>query len=111
MSNKKKYVTVGSLIFQSEFDDDGKPIKGKFKVDEKGRKLYSIKLDKNAKVVINGVDFSGKTLYVSRPDSKLERLLNSGVIDQEEYEKRLEEHSPGGRLEFIQMEIAAALDK
>jgi hypothetical protein len=54
---------------------------------------------------------TGKTLYVSRPDTKLARLLDKGVIDKKEFEKKLNDFGPGGRLEFVQMEITADLEK
>jgi hypothetical protein len=107
MSKQKgKYATVGSLIFQSQFDDEGNRLEGEYKTDDKGRKLYALKLDKNTEVVINGVNMSGKTLYVSRPDTKFARLLDKGVID-----KKVADYGSGGRLEFVQMEIVADLEK
>lgn len=113
MSKQKnsKYATVGSLLLQSQFDDEGNRLEGEFKTDEKGRKLYVLKLDKNTKVTINGVDMTGKTLYVSRPESKLQRLLDRGIIDEGEFQKKIADFSPGGRLEFVQMEITADLEK
>lgn len=112
MSKKnERFATVGSLIFQSQFDDEGNRIEGEYKTDDKGRKLYALKLDKKTKVVINGVDMSGKTLYVSRPEVKYRRLLEKGIIDEQEFAQKMEEHAPGGRLEFVQMEITADLDK
>lgn len=106
-----RYATIGSLIFQSQFDEEGNRIEGEYKTDEKGRKLYALKLDKNTKIIINGVDMTGKNLYVSRPEVKYRRLLDKGVIDQAEFEKKMSEHAPGGRLEFVQMEITADLEK
>lgn len=114
MSKQKKnerFATIGSLIFQSQFDEEGNRIEGEYKTDDKGRKLYALKLDKKTQVIINGVDMSGKTLYVSRPEYKYRRLLEKGVIDEQEFQKKLEEHAPGGRLEFVQMEITADLEK
>lgn len=114
MSKQKKnerFATIGSLIFQSQFDEEGNRIEGEYKTDDKGRKLYALKLDKKTQVIINGVDMSGKTLYVSRPEYKYKRLLEKGIIDESEFQKKLEEHSPGGRLEFVQMEITADLEK
>jgi hypothetical protein len=112
MSKQKgKYATVGSLILQSQFDDEGNRLEGEYKTDEKGRKLYALKLDRNTEVVINGVDMSGKTLYVSRLDTKLSRLLDRGVIDQKEFDKKVADYGSGGRLEFVQMEIVADLEK
>lgn len=111
MSKTTKYAAVGSLIFQSQFDEEGNRLEGEYKTDEKGRKLYTLKLDKKTKVIINGVDMTGKTLYVSRPETKLSRLLEKGVIDEAEYSKKLAEYSPGGRLEFVQMEVVADLEK
>jgi len=108
---KGRYATIGSLIFQSQFDDEGNRLEGEYKTDEKGRKLYALKLDKNTEVIINGVNMTGKTLYVSRPDTKLQRLLDRGVIDKKEFEKKVADFSPGGRLEFVQMEITADLEK
>ena len=106
-----KYATVGSLIFQSQFDDEGNRLEGEYKTDDKGRKLYALKLDKQTEVIINGVNMTGKTLYVSRPDVKLQRLLDRGVIDEQEYRKKVADFSPGGRLEFVQLEIVADLEK
>jgi hypothetical protein len=111
MSKANKYAQVGSLIFQSQFDDEGQRLEGEYKTDEKGRKLYSLKLDKKTKVTINGVDMTGKTLYVSRPEAKLNRLRDKGVIDENEYNKQISDFGPGGRLEFVQMEIVADLEK
>lgn len=108
---KSKYAPVGSIILQSQFDEEGNRLEGEFKTDEKGRKLYVLKLDKNTEVLINGVNMSGKTLYVSRPDTKLTRLLDRGIIDKNEFEKKVADFSPGGRLEFVQMEITADLEK
>lgn len=108
---KGRYATIGSLIFQSQFDEEGNRLEGEYKTDEKGRKLYALKLDKNTEVIINGVNMTGKTLYVSRPESKLQRLLDRGLIDKKEFEKKVADFSPGGRLEFVQMEITADLEK
>jgi flagellar basal body rod protein FlgF len=110
-NKNSRYATIGSLIFQSAFDEEGNRLIGEYKTDEKGRKLYALKLDKNTKITVNGVDMTGKTLYVSRPDTKLTRLLDKGVIDQNEYESKLADFSAGGRLEFVQMEITADLEK
>ena len=85
---KGRYATIGSLIFQSQFDDEGNRLEGEYKTDEKGRKLYALKLDKNTEVIINGVNMTGKTLYVSRPETKLQRLLERGVIDKKEFDKK-----------------------
>jgi hypothetical protein len=106
-----RYAVVGSLIFQSQFDEEGNRIEGEYKVDENGKKLYAIKLDKKTEVVINGVNMSGKTLYVARPEVKYKRLLERGIIDRNEFEAKMEDHGPGGRLEFVQMEITADLEK
>lgn len=111
MSKNSKYAAVGSLIFQAQYDEEGNRIDGEFKTDEKGRKLYALKLDKKTKVVINGVDMTGKTLYVSRPEAKLNRLLEKGVIDKKEHSQKIADYSPGGRLEFVQLEIVADLEK
>jgi hypothetical protein len=112
MSQQKKsnYANVGSLIWQSEFTPDGKRKEGVYKVDGKNRKQYAITLDKNTKITINGVDMTGKTLYVNRMDEVNDGKLKRGIIDQEEYNQKSEEFGPGGRLEFIQMEIKAKLD-
>lgn len=108
---KGKYATVGSIVLQSQFDDEGNRLNGEYKTDEKGRKLYALKLDKNTEVIINGVNMTGKVLYVSRPETKLTRLLDKGVIDKKEFEKKVADFGPGGRLEFVQMEITADLEK
>lgn len=113
MSKQKnnRYATVGSLIFQSQFDEEGNRLEGEYKTDEKGRKLYALKLDKQTEVIINGVNMTGKTLYVSRPDTKLERLLDKGVIDESKFKEELKSYEAGGKRAFIQMEITADLEK
>ena len=115
MSNQQKknsrYAVVGSLLFQTAFNEEGNRLDGEFKIDEDGKKLYVIRLDKKTEVIINGKNMSGKTLYVARPKAKYQRLLEKGIIDETEYNKKLEEHGPGGRLEFVQMEITADLEK
>jgi hypothetical protein len=108
---KSRYATVGSLIFQSQFDEEGNRLEGEYKTDEKGRKLYALKLDKNTEVTINGVNMTGKVLYVSRPDTKLERLLEKGVIDEKKYKEELKSYEAGGKRAFVQMEITADLEK
>jgi hypothetical protein len=111
-SNKNsKYAAVGSLMFQSQFDEEGNRIEGEYKTDDKGRKLYVLKLDKQTEVIINGVNMTGKTLYVSRPEAKLNRMLDKGIMDKKEYDQKIQDYSPGGRLEFVQMEITADLEK
>ena len=54
---------------------------------------------------------TGKILYVSRPETKLTRLLDKGIIDKKEFDKKVADFGPGGRLEFVQMEITADLEK
>jgi hypothetical protein len=112
MSQQKKsnYATVGSLIWQSEFTQEGKRKEGVYKLDAKQRKQYAITLDKNTEIIINGVNMTGKTLYVNRMDEVNDGKLQRGIIDQEEYDRKIEEFGQGGRLEFIQMEIKAKLD-
>jgi hypothetical protein len=112
MSQKNsKFVNVGTLNFQAQFDEEGNMMKGHYKTDEKGRKLYTLKLDKKTKVTINGVDMTGKTLYVARPEVRLNRLKDHGIMGDEEFDKKSKDYAPGGELEFIQMEITANLDK
>jgi len=108
---KNKYATVGSLIYQSAFDEEGNRIIGEYKTDEDGKKLYAIKLDKKTEVIIDGVNMTGKTLYVSRPKVKLDRLLDKGIIDAKKHKEELADYSAGGRKEFVQMEITADLEK
>lgn len=112
MNQKKKsnYATVGSLIWQSEFTEEGKRMEGVYKLDAKKRKQYAITLDKNTEIIINGVNMTGKTLYVNRMDEVNDGKLQRGLIKQDEYDQKTEEFGPGGRLEFIQMEIKAKLD-
>jgi hypothetical protein len=113
MSKQKsnRYATVGSLIFQSAFDEEGNRLEGEYKTDDKGRKLYALKLDKMTEIIINGVDMTGKTLYVSRPDTKLNRLLEKGVIDEKKFKEELKSYEAGGKRAFIQMEVTADLEK
>ncbi len=114
MSNQKKknsnYASLGSLIFAAEFDEEGNRLEGQFKTDEDGKKVYRLKLDKDTKISINGVDFTGKTLYVNRPVEKFKRMLAKGTITQKEFEQKVADFAPGGKLEFVQLEITAKLD-
>jgi hypothetical protein len=111
MSNKSKYATLGSLNFQTQFDEEGNMLKGEYKTDDRGRKLYIFKLDKKTEIIINGVNMTGKTLYVSRPEEKLKRLLEKGVIDESGFDRELQNYTSGGKLDFVQMEITADLEK
>jgi hypothetical protein len=106
---KSNYKTVGSLIWQSNFDENNKPIPGDYKTDEAGRKLFALRLSKDVKITIDGVDMTGKTLYLSNMENVNNGKLQRGVIDQEEYDKKVQDYGPDGKLEFVRYEVTAKL--
>lgn len=106
-NKKRNYVDFGSIIYASEYDDEGNRLDGEYKHDADGRKVYRIRLNKNTKVVIDGVDMTGKTLYVDHPLNKYKRMLEKGTITKKEFEKREQQFSNGGELEYVRFEISA----
>jgi hypothetical protein len=107
MSNqqkKSKYFKLADITLQSAFDEAGNRT-GEFKTDAEGKRLYRFKFNNNVKVVIDGVDFTGKTLYVDRPLNKYKNMLQKGIITKEEYEEQVIAHAAGGNKEFLQLEI------
>lgn len=82
---------------------------------------YYIKLDKDTKVVIDGTEFTGGYINVNKPADKYDRMianaekkLQEGDINEEEYDKQLEElqgkaarYDKGGDLEYIKFELTA----
>jgi hypothetical protein len=106
---KSPYRTVGNLIWQSEFDESNKPIPGKYKLNNKKQKMFAIRLNKELKITIDGVDMTGKTLYLNSMEEVNNGKLQRGVIDQNEYDQKVEDYGPEGKLEFVRYEITAKL--
>ena len=98
MENKKKskYLPLGAVMVNRE-------------PDQKGRKQYYLKFDSKADVIINGENFSGKIVQVSRPTDKFDRMLANGSITEEEYNDKVSRYSPEGDLSFISLEVTAKL--
>jgi len=82
---------------------------------------YYIKLDKETKVVIDGTEFTGGYISVNKPADKYDRMivnaekkLQEGEINEEEYDKQLEDlqakaarYDKGGDLDYIKFELTA----
>lgn len=108
MSTKNsEYVQIGSLIFATAYDDEGNQLPGQYKTDAEGKKIYKFKLDKNVQITINGKDVTGQTLYVDRPINKYRRMANKNRITPEKLEEMEKALAPGGKLEFVQLEVTA----
>lgn len=82
---------------------------------------YYIKLDKETSVVIDGTEFTGGYINVNKPTEKYDRMvakaereLEEGNINEEEFDKQLEElqtksarYEKGGDLDYIKFELTA----
>lgn len=77
----KKYVKFGALM---KGEDGG----------------YYIALDKELKLNVNGKNFDGKYIRVEEPKVKYQRMLEKGVITEEECESKIESISPKVRQEL-----------
>lgn len=104
-----KYKTVGQLIWQSEFDENSKPIHGSYKKDKKGKTAFAIRLNKDTKVTIDGVDMTGKTLYLDSMENVNNGKLERGIMPQEEYDQKVIDYGPGGKMEYVRYQITAKL--
>jgi len=80
-------------------------------VDSDGRQLYTLSLNKDLDIRINGKKIEARTLYVNRPDEKIKIMLQNGSITEEQFDERMSRFSQGGDLENIVFEIVIPKDK
>jgi hypothetical protein len=85
-SGKKTFVKFGALI------------KGK----EGG---YYVTLDKELTLNVNGKPFTGKYINVDDPKLKFQRMLDKGLITEEEYQEKIEKIP-----EYIRQELTIVLE-
>lgn len=102
--NNSSYLTLGSIIAKTD-KETGKPLK-----DESGKPLYTIYLGKDIELKINGKKVSSRYLNVENPVTKFDRMLAKGVLNQEEYDEKIERFGPEGDLNYIKFEISAKLE-
>jgi hypothetical protein len=107
MSNKKgkvKFVNLGTMIEKRD-KATGEPV-----LDQNGNRTYYLKIDKNSKVVINGVQVEGY-INVSRPRDKFDRMLEKGKIDAQEHEQKVDQYEKGGDFDYAKFELTAVVEE
>lgn len=100
----KKYPQIGSMVANSD-RQTGEPQR-----DQNGKQRYSVKVDKNVDLRVNGQKVTGY-LNVSRPRDKFDRMLASGVITPAEHAEKVARFEKGGDLAFVQFEISATIEE
>lgn len=98
----KFYPTLGTMIAKRD-KETGDAI-----LDKNKKATYYIKRDKNKdgsfkhKIVIDGKEFKGDFLNVSRPRDKLDRMLENGKLDKKEHAEKVARFEKGGDLDYMQ---------
>lgn len=98
----KSYPSIGSMI-QRKDKQTGEPT-----LDSNGKSTYYIKLDKNTKISVNGVPVEGY-LNISRPRDKYDRMLEKGIINEQEHASKVSRYEKGGDLDFVQFEVSCTI--
>jgi flagellar basal body rod protein FlgF len=100
----KKYPQIGAMIAKRD-KETNKPI-----LDKNGKQAYTIKVDKNVQLTVNGTPFTGY-LNVSRPRDKFDRMLEKGSITPQEHAEKIKRYEKGGDLDYIQFELSCAIEE
>lgn len=79
--------------------------------DEQGRATYCLKLDKERKITVDGLQVQGLYLNVARPTDKLDKMLAKGKITEAEYEEKAARYDKDGDLNYVKFEITAVFDE
>ena len=71
---------------------------------------FTIKVDKDAEIVINGKKFTGDYINVQKPTVKYDNMLKKGKITEDEYNKAVARFAEGGDLAFVRQELTIVID-
>lgn len=96
MSKKNEYIKIGSMLLDSEKDEQGRP-------------KYYIKLDEKVEITINGKKFNGTVFKVERPTDKYDRMAKAGKLERKEHQAKIDLYSEGGKADFVKFEIEAVI--
>lgn len=102
-----EFISLGILCTKKDPKNEGEVLR-----DEAGRIQYYIKLDKDAKVKVNGKKVNGY-INVKNPAQKIEERINSGKVDEEkieQLEKTKARYEKGGDLNYIKQELFVVID-
>lgn len=75
--------------------------------DENGNVQYLIEIDKKylGRISIDGIPLTSKYVNVERPTKKFDKMLAKGSIDEVEYDQKMADFSPEGKLSFVKFDI------
>lgn len=79
-------------------------------LNKKKKGGFTIKVDKDVELVVNGKKFTGEYINVSKPTDKYDNMLKKNKITQEEYDKAIARFAEGGDLSFVRQELTIVID-
>jgi len=71
---------------------------------------FTIKVDKDVEIVVNGKKFTGDYINVQKPTVKYDHMLRKEKITEEEYNKAIARFADGGDLSFVRQELTIVID-
>lgn len=101
----KKYPEIGSMIAKRD-KETNEPV-----TDKNGKPTYYVKIDKNVKLTVNGKPVTSGYLNINRPRDKFDRMLESGKITKQEHAQKIAEYEKGGKHDYINFVISAAIEE
>jgi hypothetical protein len=104
-SAENRPIQLGTMYKKTKYQSK------ELEVDADGRQLYTLSLNKDLDIRINGKKIEARSLYVNRPDEKLKIMLQNGSITEEQFDDKMARFSQGGDLENIVFEIVIPKDK
>jgi hypothetical protein len=104
-SAENRPIQLGTMYKKTKYQSK------ELEVDADGRQLYTLSLNKDLDIRINGKKIEARSLYVNRPDEKLKIMLQNGTITEEQFDEKMVRFSQGGDLENIVFEIVIPKDK
>ena len=71
---------------------------------------FTIKVDKDVELIVNGKKFTGDYINVQKPTVKYDNMLKREKITPEEYDKAVARFAEGGDLSFVRQELTIVID-
>ena len=71
---------------------------------------FTIKLDRDVELTVNGKKFTGEYINVQKPTVKYDNMLKREKITEEEYNKAVARFADGGDLAFVRQELTIVID-
>jgi len=103
--NENKPIQLGTMYKKTNYQSK------ELEFDDQGRQLYTVSLNKDLDIRINGKKIDARTLYVNRPDEKLRIMLNKGTITEEQFDEKMARFEEGGDLSNLVFEIVIPKEK